>query len=45
MEVRLSLEDILNIAAEEIYLDKDFEEKVYTTKQEFEDKIKHRRIY
>jgi hypothetical protein len=39
MEVRLSLEDILNIAAEETYLDKDFEEKVYTTKEEFKEKF------
>lgn len=44
METRLSLEDILEIAREEIYLDKDFEERVYETEEIFKDKIRYKYI-
>lgn len=41
MKTRVSLKDILEIAREEIYLDADFEERVYETEEEFKDNIRY----
>ena len=41
MKTRVSLKDILEIAREEIYLDVDFEERVYETEEEFKDNIRY----
>lgn len=40
--VNVNLKDILENARKEIYLDKDFENKVYETEEEFKDKIKYK---
>lgn len=46
MRINMTLEQIIENAKEQIYLDKDFEETIYSTKEEFmEEKSYYERLF